>query len=169
MSTETTPQATSARKPTSAFVGAGWLALGIFAITYLVALWRMGVPETETYFFVTVFAFGLFGVVSVVKSVRDREDGVPVTGIFYGLSWVAAGAPALIMAWYLWQVSLLNELQRGLLFLTFMAAIFAAIVVQKNIRDMAEWREANPSKPRSWTITDGGSNSVQPSSDQDLA
>ena len=139
-----------AAKPTAAFVGAAWLAVGVFSLTFLTALWRMPIPEPEVYFYVTVFAFGLFGVVSVVTSVRDKEEGVPVTGVFYGLSWVAAAAPVLTMGWYLWQVSGLDELQRGLLFLTYVASVFAAIVVQKNIRDTAEWRAQNPpqSRPR---------------------
>jgi len=127
------------KKPTAAFIAAGWSALAIFAATYLIALARMNVPDTEIYFYLTVFLFALFGVIAVVKSVRDKEEGIPVTGAFYGLSWVAALLPMAMIGVYLLAISTLNELQRGLLFLTFIAAIFAAIVVQKNTRDLAEY------------------------------
>ena len=129
------------KKPTAAFIGAGWAAFAVFATTYLVALWRMRIPPIENYFYVTILLFGLFGVVSVVKSVRDKEDNIPVTGLFVGLAWTAAIVPLGIMGLYLLNVSSLDELQRGLLFLTYMASIFAAIVIQKNHRDLAEYRE----------------------------
>ena len=128
------------KKPTAAFVGASWIALTVFLVTYLVALWRMGVPSVEVYFFVSVMLFGAFGVVAIVKSIRDREEGVPVTGFFLGLSWVATLAPLALIGGYLLNESTLDELQRGLLFLTYVATIFAVVVVQKNVRDTAEWR-----------------------------
>lgn len=57
----------------------------------------MGIPDAENYFFVTILIFGLFGVVAVVKSVRDKEDGIPVTGAFLGLSWLGATLPLIII------------------------------------------------------------------------
>jgi uncharacterized membrane protein YiaA len=33
----------------------------------------------------------LFSAVSLQKSVRDRIEGIPVTGIYYGLCWVSLG------------------------------------------------------------------------------
>lgn len=128
-----------AKKPSAAFVAAGWAALTVFAGTYAVSLWRMDIPVIEAYFYVTIVLFGLFGVVSVVKSVRDKEDGIPVTGLFYGLAWVATIAPITIMSIYLLQISTLDELQRGFLFLTFVACVFAVVVVQKNTRDLQDW------------------------------
>lgn len=135
------------KKPTAAFIGAGWAAFAVFALTYLIALWRMGIPPIENYFYITILLFGLFGVVSIVKSIRDREDNIPVTGLFIGLSWVAAITPLVIMGLYLLNVSTLNELQRGLLFLTYAAAVFAAIVVQKNHRDLVDYHAYQRSLP----------------------
>jgi uncharacterized membrane protein YiaA len=81
----------------------------------------------------------MFGVVAVVKSVRDKEDDIPVTPAFYGLSWVAALAPMTGFSIYLLNLDTLDELQRGFLFLTYMFAIFASVVVQRNTRDLADW------------------------------
>jgi len=130
------------RKPTAAFVGAGWTALAIFATTYLIAIARMGIPDVEAFFYITVFLFGIFGVIALTKAIRDREEGIPVTGAFIGASWAGTLTPMILMAVYLLNVSGLNELQRGLLFLTFIAGVFAMVVVQKNFRDVADYNKA---------------------------
>ena len=48
-------------------------------------LWRSDMLLNEKGFYFTVLMFGIFAVVSVQKSVRDRADGFPVTDIFYGI------------------------------------------------------------------------------------
>jgi len=56
-------------------------------IGFLVGLWRAEMALNEKGYYFTVLMYGLFSVVSVQKSVRDRLEGVPVTDIYYGLSW----------------------------------------------------------------------------------
>ena len=46
----------------------------------------------------TVLMYGLFAAVSVQKSVRDRLEGLPVTNIYYGLSWLSVLLCLLLMA-----------------------------------------------------------------------
>lgn len=135
------------RKPTAAFLGAAWVALGVAVLTYGVAIWRMPLTADQRWFYGTILAFGMFGVVAVVKSVRDREDGIPVTGAFYGLSWIAAIGPLVAISIYLLNSSA-EELQRGFLFLAYMFAVFASVVVQRNTRDLAEWQAAQPFTPK---------------------
>lgn len=134
------------RKPTAAFVGASWFALVVALGTYVVALWRMPLTYDQRWFYGTVLAFGLFGVIAVVKSVRDKEDDIAITPQFYFLSWVAALGPLIAFAIYLLNAPQ-DELTRGFLFLSYMFAVFAAVVVQRNVRDLADWNAANP-KPR---------------------
>jgi hypothetical protein len=45
----------------------------------------MALNEKEDYF--TVLMYGLFSSISLQKSVRDQLEGIPATGIYYGLSW----------------------------------------------------------------------------------
>ncbi len=150
MTTPGTPVVT--RKPTVAFIGAAWTALIVAILTYCVALWRMPLTDDQRWFFGAILAFGLFGVVSVVKSVRDREDGIPVTPLFFGLSWIAALAPITAIIIYLlnWNA---DELQRGFLFLAYMFSVFAAVVVQRNTRDLDDWNKANPARSKPVSIS----------------
>jgi uncharacterized membrane protein YiaA len=132
------------KKPSSAFVGASWVALAVFSLTYLTSLWRMNIPVVENYFYISALAFALFGTAALAKSIRDKEDGIPVTSIFLTLSWIGTLLPIGLMSAYLLQVSSLDELQRGMLFITFAATVFAVVAVQKCIRDLADWRKTQP-------------------------
>ena len=74
-------------RPTAAFVGASWVALVIALLAYGVGLWNAELDPSEKGFLGTLLLLGLFSAIAVQKSVRDRAEGVPVTGIFLGLSW----------------------------------------------------------------------------------
>ena len=83
-------------RPTAAFIGASWLALLIGLGTYFIGLFNAEMELNEKgYYFVTLM-FGLFAVISLQKSVRDRSEGIPVTAIYYGL----ASVPHWL--WHLW-------------------------------------------------------------------
>jgi uncharacterized membrane protein YiaA len=66
------------QKPSSAFVGASWVALGTGTIGYLIGLWRSDMQLNEKGYYFTVLMYGLFSVVSLQKSVRDRLEGLPL-------------------------------------------------------------------------------------------
>ena len=74
-------------RPTAAFVGASWVALVIALLAFGVGLWNAKLDPAEKGFLGTLLLLGLFSAIAVQKSVRDRSEGVPVTGIFLGLSW----------------------------------------------------------------------------------
>ena len=81
--------------------------------------------------------YGLFAVISVQKAVRDRLEGVPVTDIYYGLSWFSTILCILLLTIGLWNAELLPS-EKGFYAFAFLLAIFGAIVVQKNTRDSVE-------------------------------
>ena len=60
----------------------------------------------EKGYYLTVLLFGLFGVVSLQKSVRDRLEDVPVTSLYYGLCWLAVSAAVVLLAVGLWNAGL---------------------------------------------------------------
>jgi uncharacterized membrane protein YiaA len=122
------------QKPSSAFVGASWVALGAGMIGYLVGLWRSDMLLNEKGYYFTVLMYGLFSVVSLQKSVRDRLEGLPVTDIYYGLSWFSTILCIILLAVGLWNATLLPS-EKGFYAFAFLLALFAAIAVQKNTRD----------------------------------
>lgn len=130
-------------KPTSAFVGAAWVALTLAVVVYFVSLWRADMDPFEKGFFLGAFFFGLVSAVGLQKSVRDRHEGVPVTTIYLGVSWLGLGISIAMLAWGLWNSPLLPS-ENGLYGMTFAMAVFATVVVQKNVRDTLAFKARHP-------------------------
>lgn len=125
------------QKPSAAFVGASWAALAIGMVGFLVGLSRAEMPLNEKGYYFTVLMYGLFSVVSVQKSVRDRLEGIPVTDIYYGLSWFSTLLSIALLAVGLWNATMLPS-EKGFYAFAFLLALFGAITVQKNTRDSKE-------------------------------
>ncbi|HRW43985.1 MAG TPA: YiaA/YiaB family inner membrane protein, partial [Flavobacteriaceae bacterium] len=69
------------------------------------------------------------------KSVRDRQEGIPVTEVYYGISWFTTIASILLLVIGLWNADLeLSE--KGFYGMAFTLSLFAAVAVQKNTRDL---------------------------------
>ena len=128
-------------KPTNAFIGASWAALLIGSITYLAGLWNSDMQLNEKGYYLTLLLYGLFASVSLQKSVRDRMEGVPVTGMYFGLCWISIMLVLVLLAAGLWNAKLQSS-EKGFYAMGFILALFAAVAVQKNVRDSA------PSAPR---------------------
>lgn len=122
-------------RPTNAFIFASWLALLAGIVAYLVGLWNADMLLNEKGYYFTVLMFGLFGAVSVQKSVRDSMEGIPVTPVYYGLSWFASLLAIALLVIGLWNASLTLS-EKGFYGIAFTLSLFAAIVVQKNTRDL---------------------------------
>ncbi len=121
-------------QPSAAFVMAGWAALLTGILTYLIGLWNADMELSSKGYYFTILMFGLFGAVSVQKSVRDKLENIHVTNIYYGLSWVATLMPILLLMIGLWNANLLLS-EKGFYGVSFILSLFAAVVVQKNVRD----------------------------------
>ena len=105
------------------------------ALTFVVALWNNDkMPLYEKGFYFSVLMYGLFSCVSLQKAVRDRLEGIPVTGIYYGLAWVSVGLTILMLLIGLWNSDLQSS-DKALYGIAFLMSLFAAIAVQKNTRD----------------------------------
>jgi uncharacterized membrane protein YiaA len=123
-----------AQKTSSAFVSASWIALGTGLVGYLVGLFRSEMLLNEKGYYFTVLMFGLFAVVSLQKSVRDRLDGYQVTDLYYNICWVATILSISLLVIGLWNATLLPS-EKGFYAFAFLLATFGAIAVQKNTRD----------------------------------
>lgn len=123
-------------KPSPAFVGASWAALIIGILAFLIGLWNATMPLNEKGYYFTVLMFGLFAAVSLQKSVRDRLEGIPVTGIYYGLCWTAVIMAVVLLTVGLWNATLTLS-EKGFYAMAFVLTLFASVAVQKNTRDSA--------------------------------
>jgi uncharacterized membrane protein YiaA len=131
------------QKPTAAFVGASWTALFIGAVTYIWGLWNSEMPLNDKGYYFTVLMYGLFSAVSLQKSVRDRLEGIPVTGIYYGLCWVSLGLAILLLTVGLWNANFDSSV-KGFYAMSYLLSLFAAVAVQKNVRDAALFEPEAP-------------------------
>ena len=122
------------QKPSAAFVAASWLALGTGAIGYLVGLWRATMLLNEKGYYFTILMFGLFAVVSLQKSVRDKLEKLPVTDLYYGICWFATLLSIALLTVGLWNSAMLPS-EKGFYAFAFLLSLFGGITVQKNIRD----------------------------------
>jgi uncharacterized membrane protein YiaA len=124
------------QKPTGAFVAASWAALFIGAIVFLIGLWNGSMQLNEKGYYFTILMYGLFSAVSLQKSVRDRLEGIPVTGIYYGLCWFSLLLSVVLLGVGLFNATLAAS-EKGFFGMAFLLALFGAVAVQKNVRDIA--------------------------------
>jgi uncharacterized membrane protein YiaA len=129
------------QKPSAAFIAASWIALGTGMIGYLIGLFRADMLLNEKGYYFTVLMFGLFAVVSLQKSVRDRLENIPVTDLYYGICWFATILSIVLLIVGLWNATLLAS-EKGFYAFSFLLSIFGAITVQKNTRD-SQARDTN--------------------------
>jgi uncharacterized membrane protein YiaA len=122
------------QKPSNAFIAASWVALFAGMLTFNIGLWNAGMPLNEKGYYFTVLMYGLFSAVSLQKTVRDQMEGVPVTNIYYGLSWFSTLLAILLLVVGLWNATLTAS-EKGFYGMAFTLSLFAAIAVQKNTRD----------------------------------
>jgi uncharacterized membrane protein YiaA len=122
------------QKPSAAFIATSWVALGAGMIGYLIGLWRAEMQLNEKGYYFAILMYGLFSVVSLQKSVRDKLEGVPVTEIYYGLSWFSTILCVVLLTVGLWNATLLPS-EKGFYAFAFLLALFGAVAVQKNTRD----------------------------------
>ena len=135
-----TPTVVNFHKPSNAFISVSWLTLITGITAYMIGLYNADMMLNEKGYYFTVLLFGLFSVVSVQKSVRDRLEGLPVTDIYYGLSWFSTLSAVVLLIIGLWNAELLLS-EKGFYSMSYMLSMFSAIAVQKNTRDSQLFEE----------------------------
>lgn len=122
-------------KPTPAFIGASWTAILIGMVSFCIGLWNAEMELNEKGYYFTILLFGLFSVISVQKAVRDKLEGIPVTEMYYGISWFTTITSIVLLVIGLWNADLLMS-EKGFYGMSFLLSLFAATAVQKNTRDI---------------------------------
>lgn len=122
-------------EPTSAFKGASWVALLLGVSTYLIGLFNATMELNEKGYYFAILIFGLYAAVSLQKTVRDKDEGIPVTPIYFGISWLSLIIAMSLMAIGLYNAGSITLSEKGFYGMSFALSLFAAITIQKNIRD----------------------------------
>lgn len=120
--------------PSPAYVGATWAAMVVGFAAFVIGLFNADMMLNEKGYYFCVLMFGLFSAVAVQKSVRDSLEGIPVSNIFYGISWICAAAAIVMLVIGLWNADLALS-EKGFYGMAFALSMFAAMTVQKNVRD----------------------------------
>lgn len=129
----------SIQKPTGAFTAASWVALLAGGSVYMIGLWNASMQLNEKGYYFVVLTYGLFAAVSLQKSVRDRLEGIAVTGIYYSLCWLSLLLAVALLAIGLFNATLANS-EKGFYAMAFLLALFGSVAVQKNVRDIGSNR-----------------------------
>lgn len=130
-------------EPTSAFKGASWIALLLGVSAYLIGLFNAGMELNEKGYYFAILIFGLYAAVSLQKAVRDKDEGIPVTPIYYGISWLALIVSVSLMGIGLYNAGSIILSEKGFYGMAFALSLFSAVTIQKNIRDTEAARNRN--------------------------
>ena len=132
-------------KPTKAFRIASLAALVVGASAYFIGLYNAPMALNEKGYYFTIMLFGLFSVVSLQKTVRDKMEGVPTTKAYFLASAVATASAIVLLVIGLLNAELLLS-EKGFFGMAFILSLFAAITVQKNVRDSQTTDESSSTK-----------------------
>ena len=126
--------------PTPAFVAASWIAMLAGASAFIIGLWNAGMALNEKGYYFTILMYGLFAAVSLQKSVRDRAEGTPVSGLYFSLCWISLLLTMLLLTVGLFNAALTLS-EKGFYAMSFMLSLFGAVAVQKNVRDIGALKQ----------------------------
>ena len=132
-------------RPTPAYVYATWGVLAVGVLGYLMGLWHADLALNEKGYYFTGFLFSMFAAITLQKTVRDKQEGFPVTKVFVGMCWVAFSSSIALLVIGLVNADMFLS-EKGFYAMSFVLSLFAVITVQKNIRDLTnEYGETDPS------------------------
>ena len=123
------------QQPSAAFIGVSWISLITGILAYNVGLFNSTLMMNEKGYYFVVLMYGLFAAVTVQKSVRDKMEDIPVSSIFFAISWFSSILAVLLLIIGLWNSTVLTFSEKGFYGISFILSLFSAITVQKNTRD----------------------------------
>ena len=97
----------------------------------------------EKGYYLAVLILGLYAAISLQKTIRDKNEGIPTSDLYYSISWVALAASLILMVVGLWNAELLLS-EKGFYTMSYILSLFAVITIQKNTRDLAAFPDKTP-------------------------
>lgn len=127
-------------KPTGAYIIATWVVLFIGLGSFLLGIWQANILLSEKGFYLAVIILGLYSAISIQKAVRDKEENLPVSNLYYMISWLVLIISLALIALGLWNAQL-TQSEKGFYAISFIMSWFAVITTQKNIRDSKNYEK----------------------------
>lgn len=137
-------------KPTTAYVLASIIALVVGVGAYGIGLFNATIQLNEKGYYAIVLLYGLFSVISLQKSVRDKKENIKTSGLYYLLCWISSGISISLLGIGLYNAEMLLS-EKGFYAMAFVLSLFAAITVQKNVRDNMLFEEEEKEERNSTT------------------
>ncbi len=123
------------QKPTPAYVGATWGVVLIGLLSYCIGLWNANMELNEKGYYFSILLMGVYAVISLQKTLRDKAENMKVSDMYYGISWVVVIVSLLLLIIGLRNADLALS-EKGFYGISFLLSLFGAITVQKNTRDI---------------------------------
>ncbi len=131
-------------RPSVPFLAASWVAFLTGSVAFGIGLTNAKMMLNEQGYYLTVLLFGLFATVSIAKTLRDRDEGIPVTPMYLGLCGVALASAVALLVVGLVNADSLALSEKGFYGMAFTLSLFGAISVQKTTRDLAAFAQTTP-------------------------
>ncbi|KZN34624.1 inner membrane protein YiaA [Pseudoalteromonas luteoviolacea] len=133
----------SLNTPSKAFNIASVAVLIIGIATYTFGLFNADMLLNEKGYYFIVLLYGLFSAVSLQKSIRDKQENIPTSKIYHLLSMVSTGVAVVLLGVGLFNANLLLS-EKGFYGIAYVMSLYAAVAVQKNIRDNEAMKQQAP-------------------------
>lgn len=133
----------SANQPTKAYSMASIIALILGTLSYCIGLFNAEMALNEKGYYLIVLLYGLFSMVSLQKHIRDEKEGMKTSGIYSLLCWVSSVIAIGLLVIGLYNAELFLS-EKGFYGMAYILSLFAAVTVQKNIRDSSLITESFP-------------------------
>ncbi len=120
--------------PTLAFKLSSIIALLAGTVAYCIGLYNAEMALNEKGYYFAILFYGLFAAVSVQKSVRDKQDNIEISQVYYLISWISVAIALSLLIIGLYNADLLLS-EKGFYGMAYTLSLFSSITIQKNIRD----------------------------------
>ncbi|WP_166424344.1 inner membrane protein YiaA [Paraglaciecola sp. 20A4] len=139
--------------PTKSYMLASVAALVIGTIAYGIGLFNAQMALNEKGYYLIIMLYGLFSMVSLQKTIRDKTEGIKTSSMYQTLSWASSGFAIALLAVGLYNAELALS-EKGFYAMAYVLSLFAAVTVQKNVRDKDALTTANNENDRAEFITE---------------
>lgn len=133
--------------PTKPYIFASGAALIIGIGAYGIGLLNSIMDLNEKGYYLITLLYGLYSVISLQKTIRDKAEGIPTTKLYFMISWASTALAIALLA-----IGLVNAdmslSEKGFYAMAYTLSLFAAITVQKNVRDKLSVNESPSVTPK---------------------
>lgn len=123
-----------ANQPTKAYSIASIIVLILGVLSYAIGLFNAEMALNEKGYYLIVLLYGLFSMVSLQKHIRDEKEGMKTSSVYSLLCWFSSAIAIGLLVIGLYNAELFLS-EKGFYGMAYVLSLFAAVTVQKNIRD----------------------------------